>query len=72
MLTDTEPWTCMYNKCTINIVHDLCSSFESKKNVSDLTVIHNQCKPCGRGEVRQGANILVNFPRGQYMFNKFS
>ena len=64
---------------SIIIVHDLCSSFESMKNVSDLTVMDNQCKPCGEGEhgkewgFDQGANILVNFPRvGQYMLNKFS
>ena len=42
---------------SIIIVHDLWSSFESMKNVSDLTVLHNQCKPCGGGGARQGVGI---------------
>ena len=48
---------------SIIIVHDLCSSFESMKNASDLTVMHNQCKPCGEGGARQGVGIL---PRSKY------
>ena len=42
---------------SIITVHDLCSSFESMKNASDLTVLHNHCKPCGEGGARQGVGL---------------
>ena len=48
---------------SIITVHDLCSSFESMKNASDLTVLHNHCKPCGEGGARQGVGI---WPRSKY------